>query len=329
MTQVREEIAQPQDAMVRFRRWGAIAVALSVIGYLGYALWKGLSATTTELASFAWWLYVPILGLTVVNYVLRYVKWAFLLNQLGTPVPHRTNAWIFAAGLAMVISPGKAGELVKPYLVQTVTGTPMLRSVPALIVERGSDGIAVVMLAAWGVSTYYAEATSLIFGTLGVCLALVACLTIRPLMLGLLGLLRHIPFLRTFGLRLTEMYEATWICLRPVPLAITMVLSLAAWMAECVGYWLIFHGLGVTASLDGATFLYAFATVFGAPSPGGMGMADAALAEGAVHLIPAITGPQALAASILVRIATLWFGVGVGAIALLRMERVIAEARES
>jgi uncharacterized membrane protein YbhN (UPF0104 family) len=100
-----------------------------------------------------------------------------------------------------------------------------------------------------------------------------------------------------------------------------------AWLAECVGYWLIFKGLGIHTTLDLATFLYAFATVFGSPSPGGMGMADAALAEGAMRLMPGVAGPAALASSILVRIATLWFGVGVGAFALLRMERVIAEAR--
>ena len=34
------------------------------------------------------------------------------------------------------------------------------------------------------------------------------------------------------------------------------------------------------------------ATVFGAPSPGGMGMADVALVEGAVYLIPGVARPQ-------------------------------------
>jgi uncharacterized protein (TIRG00374 family) len=321
--------AEPQDAMIRFRRWAAIAVALAVLGYLGYAVWKGLSATTAELAGFGWPLYVPVLALTLLNYGLRYAKWAFLLNQLGVQVPHRTNAWVFTAGLAMVISPGKAGELVKPYLVQVCAGAPMIRTVPALVVERGTDGLAVVILAAIGVSTYYAEATSLIFTTLAVCAAVVVGLSIRPLVLGVLGLLRRVPVLRRAAGRTEELYEATWICLRPLPLAVTMAASLVAWFAECVGYWLVFRGLGVDATLDAATFLYAFATVFGAPSPGGMGIADAALAEGAAQVIPTITGPEALAASILIRLATLWLGVALGAVALLRMERVIARAREA
>jgi len=80
-------------------------------------------------------------------------------------------------------------------------------------------------------------------------------------------------------------------------------------------------------SLDLATFLYASATVIGAPSPGGMGLADASLAEGALVLVPGIDAGQAMAAALLVRIATLWFGVTLGAFALLRIDGVIRRAR--
>lgn len=328
MVRVEKLPSQPPDAMIRFRRWAAIAVGLAVLGYLAYAVWTGLSATAIELARFWWPIYGIVLGLTLVNYGLRYVKWHYLLVRLDIRIPHRTNAWIFLTGLAMAISPAKAGELVKPYLLGACVGAPAVRTIPVLVVERGTDGLAVVILAAVGVSTYYADARNLIWGTIAASLVLIVAISIRPLAIGMLHALGRIPVLRKTAERLEEVYEATWTCLRPVPLVITMGLSLVAWFAECVGYWLVFEGLGVHTTVGTATFLYTFATVFGAPSPGGMGMADAALAEGAVRLIPAITGPQALAASILVRFATLWFGVLLGAVGLLRMERMIAEAKE-
>jgi glycosyltransferase 2 family protein len=317
----------PPDAMASFRRWAAVAVALSVLGYLAYALYKGLGETAGELASFSWGLYVPVLLLTLVNYGLRYAKWSFLLGRLGIVVPHRINLWIFATGLAMVISPAKAGELVKPWLVRTCAGGSVMKTVPALVVERGTDGLAVAILAAVGVSTYYSEATSVIYWTIGLSLLFVAAISVRPLAIGALRALGRVGPLARTARHLEDVYEATRTCLEPVPFAVTMAASLVAWFAECIGYWLVFRGLGVEASLDSATFLYAFATVFGAPSPGGMGIADAALAEGAREVITGITGPQALAASMLIRIATLWFGVALGAVALLRMERVIAAAR--
>lgn len=312
--------------MARFRRWAAVAVAIAVVGYMAYAVVRGVGETGAELAAFAWWIYAPVLVLTLVNYSLRFAKWQYLLRRLDVQMPVVTNAWVFTAGLAMVISPGKAGELLKPYLVRVVTGAPMQRTIPALVAERVTDGLAVVLLAALGVSTFYAEGTTLIATTLGVAALGLVALSIKPLSLTVLDLVAKVPVIGKVAPPLREAYLALRTCLAPVPLALTLAASLVAWGAECVGYWLVFRGLAVDAPLDASTFLYAFATVFGAPSPGGMGMADVALVEGSLALIDPLTGGQAVAAALLIRIATLWFGVLLGAGALLRMDKVLARA---
>lgn len=315
--------AVPADTLSRFRRWAAVAVGLAVLGYLAYALVTGIEETREELVGFRWSLYGPVLGLTLVNYGLRYVKWAWLLRRLDIHVPHGANLWVFAAGLAMAISPGKAGELLKPYLVRVITGAPLSKTIPVLIAERATDAMAVVALAALGVSTFYAEGTRLIVTTIAVMAAGLLVLAIKPLSLTLIDSLRRAPVLRGVADRLEASYLALRACVSPMALLGTFALSLVAWWAECVGYWLIFVGLNVDVSLDAATFLYAFATVFGAPSPGGMGMADAALVEGSRALIPGLGYGEALAGALLVRFATLWFGVLLGAVALFRMENVI------
>ena len=86
-------------------------------------------------------------------------------------------------------------------------------------------------------------------------------------------------------------------------------------------------GLGTHASIGACTFLYSFATVFGGPAPGGLGMADTVLVEGALSSVPGLTGGEAVAAALLIRVATLWFGVLLGAGALLRIDSVIAQHR--
>ena len=106
-----------------------------------------------------------------------------------------------------------------------------------------------------------------------------------------------------------------------VPFA-TVLLSLVAWGAECVGCLLIFRGLGATASLDASTFIYAFATVAGGAMPGGLGVSDGALASGAAAILGMAEGP-AVASALLIRVATLWFGVMLGALALLRFDRLL------
>ncbi len=313
--------------MARSRRWLALTVALAAMGYVAYSLWHGLAETAAALAGFRWELTAPILALTFVNYGLRYWKWHYLLDRVGASLPHRVNAPIFLTGLAMVITPAKAGELVKPWLVKEAIGAPMLRTVPVLVTERATDGIAVVLLAAVGVSTYQAESTVPLAITLALAATALVVLSIERLSLAILGAIARLPLIGRFGDRLVEMYRAMRTCVAPMPLLLTMLASLVAWMAECAGYWLVFRGLGVEASLGVATFLYASATVLGAPSPGGMGLADAGLIEGARALIPHITDGQAVASALLVRIATLWFGVVLGALVLLRIDGIIRGAR--
>jgi uncharacterized protein (TIRG00374 family) len=228
----------------------------------------------------------------------------------------------------MVISPAKAGELVKPYLIRVMTGEPMSKTVPVLIVERLTDGIAVIILTAIGVGYYYEEGTQLIYGTMIVTFGGWVLFSIEPLALGVIRLTSRLPIVSSLSTKLEEAYTATRSCLAPLPFALMLLLSLVAWWAECVGYWLVFEGLNVEADLAVSTFLYSFATVFGAPSPGGMGMADIALAEGALNLIDNLDAGQALAASLLIRVATLWLGVIMGAVALLRIDTIIKSFRK-
>jgi uncharacterized protein (TIRG00374 family) len=319
----------PRTTLERQRGSLGVIVAAAAVGYVVYALWHDLPATATELAGFNWPLYAPILALTLVNYGLRFAKWHWLLLRLGVEVPMAANALTFTAGLGMVITPGKAGELIKPWLVREMTGAPMIRTVPALVVERMTDGIAVVVLAAFGVATFLPDSTALILGTLVATCVGVVVLASEVLGTALTSAMAAIPVLSGLAAKLDDALRALRTCLSPWALVVTLAASLVAWWAECVGYWLVFRGLGASAGLDVSTFLYAFATVFGAPSPGGMGMADAALVEGAIQLVPNLAASTAFAAALLVRVATLWFGVVLGAAVMLRLDAVIAMGRRA
>lgn len=323
-----EQEPQPTD-VTNFRKWAAIFVGVAAIGYMAYAVFRGIDETSVQLASFAWGLYIPVLLLTLVNYSLRFVKWHYLLGRLGIHMPVIANAWIFTAGLAMVITPGKAGELLKPYMVKVVAGAPMERTIPALVTERVMDGIAVTLLAAIGVGSFYADGVQVVVTALLITVAGLAVLAIKPLSLSIIQLIRKLPVVGGIGDRLETAYLALRTCLAPRSFVFTLVLSLIAWFAECVGYYLVLLGLQVGATLDVSTFLYAFATVFGAPSPGGMGMSDVALVEGSLALVDGMAGGQAVAAALLIRIATLWLGVLLGAFALFRLDGVTKDASQS
>ena len=315
-------MSDSQNLVVRFRRWFVWALAFGVLVYVGATVWVGFDDMGEQLASFAWWIYVPVLLLTLVNYGLRFVKWHYLAGQVGAKLGWIEDAKIFLAGLAMVISPGKAGELLKPYLASKRTGVEMARTIPALIAERLTDGIAMLILAAISVSTYAGDRAHYIWIPAAITAAGLLVLASERLSMTILHALRRIGPIEKIALKLEVMYVAMRSCLAPVPFLATVGLSLVAWWAECLGFWLVFKGLGVETSLEACTFLYAFATVAGGAMPGGLGVADGALLGGAVTILKVSTG-QAAAAALLVRVATLWFGVGLGALALLGFESML------
>jgi uncharacterized protein (TIRG00374 family) len=316
----------PSNLLVRFRTWLAWGIAIAALLYVGGSLYAGIGDVGDALGNFQWALYIPVLLLTVVNYGLRFWKWHYLTARLGARIPLGDNLVIFISGLAMVISPGKAGELLKPWLVRARTGMPMAQTIPALVTERLTDGLACLALAAVSVSTYAGDRASYVFVPIAIVVIGLGVLMHEGLSIGILRMLERLPLISKVGHKLEEMYRAMRTCVAPVPLALTVLASLVAWFAECVGYMLVFRGFGVDASLDVSTFLYAFATVAGGAMPGGLGVADGALVGGAMQLVPGVTNATAVAAALLIRVATLWFGVVVGAFALLKAAKLLERA---
>src|SRR5438309_188150 len=52
--------------------------------------------------------------------------------------------------MAMAMTPGKVGEVLKSYLLKQVRGTPIATSAPIVVAERLTDGIAMLFLSAAG-----------------------------------------------------------------------------------------------------------------------------------------------------------------------------------
>lgn len=305
------------ELVARFRRWTLIGIAVGALVYLVLSVRAGFGEVADEVRRFQLAWVAPILSLSLFNYALRFLKWQLLLRKLEVRIPTWPSLRIFLAGLTMTITPGKAGEVLKPLLLRSAAGAPLARTVPALVAERGTDALALVGLAALGVGTYYADGVAPLLGIGAICVLGVAALSSRRLSLGAIRLLGRLPRLRRLQDKLEETYGAFRSCLSPGTLALTLGLSVIAWGAEGVGYYWILSGFGVeSADLSVSTFLYAFSTIAGAPSPGGIGVADAALQEGAARLLPGITQAQAVGAALFCRLATLWLGVLVGAIAL-------------
>jgi glycosyltransferase 2 family protein len=200
----------------------------------------------------------------------------------------------------MTITPAKAGEVLKSALLRRRFGTPVSRSAPIVLAERVTDGLGVVLLAA--AALVWAGAGGhwplVLVGAVGAIAVAAAARAPVP----------------------ARLHEARTTALELLGSRLVLGMSLvaaASWFFECLAAYVCVRGLGLDVSLAETTVVFTVASLAGALSllPGGLGVAEAGMTALLVSLA-SVGRADAAAATVLIRLATLWFAVGAGVVAL-------------
>jgi uncharacterized protein (TIRG00374 family) len=297
----------------------ALGLVFGFIVLVVLVLAGDMRQVSERVLSFRWALFPLVIGLTLGNYTLRFFKWHFYLSQISVKdLPILESARMFVAGFPLAVTPGKVGEALKGVWLNQKAGVPVARGVAVVLAERISDGLAVLALSTLGVIAYpqYWPGFAIV---LGVLLSVVVLSQVRPLVLYFLNLGERLPLIQRYIHLLREFYEGSFAVFRPGATLLAVTLGTVSWLMEGIGLYLILIGLGVPAgwnTLSIAVFVLAFSTVIGAVTalPGGLGAAEASIA-GMLALLLGLGADVNAAATLLIRFATLWFGVGLGLLA--------------
>lgn len=294
-------------------------LVLGFIVLIGMALLGDLREVSQLLLRFRWEFFFIALAFTLLNYGLRFIKWHYYLGQVGVHnLTLGQSLRLFVAGFPLAVTPGKVGEVLKGVWLNRVSGLPIGRGISVVLAERISDGLAVMLLSLLGVFAY--PQYWLVFGVILVALLAIVILSqIRPVALFLLNQGEKIPVLNRAVHGLREFYEGSFSVFQPGATLVAVLLGTISWLGEGIGFYFILIGLGIEPSLQmmgSAVFVLAFSTAVGGAStlPGGLGAAEASIA---ILLTLVLHGgnPAAIsAATLLIRLATLWFGVALGLI---------------
>jgi len=297
-----------------------LVAAIAGLGYLLLASLTDLTSVGSGIRRVGWAATALVLLLSLLNYGLRYWRWRAFLRALGHDIPERTHVAAYIAGFAFTPTPGKAGEAVRSlYLLPH--GVSATESVGVLLVERALDFWAVCVLAI------------LLFTSWQVAILAVAVSAFLAAILGLRGirtqLLRMARFtasvlprrvldkVASFG----RMRQVSASLVRPRLLLIGMGVGLVAWFAEGVGLYVLVLALGNSLDLALAVGIYGWSVLLGAISflPGGLGSTEAAM--GFFLKLHGLSLDDAIVATLLCRLATLWFAVVLGVVAALWLSR--------
>lgn len=298
-----------------------ISAVLGLVVVILLGLVSDIKQVGQNFESFQWSMLPAILGFTLLNYGLRWLKWDYYLRRMGMGqnVSYGDSGLLFTSGMVMAVTPGKVGEVLKSYLLRRLNGTAVSASAPIVLAERITDGLAMLLLMGFGL-TLYDPVRPAFFALLGLTVLGLIVVQFRPLIERAAELVRRFPYGDKVVPRLMTAYISSQRLLSWRILLASTLISLISWFGECVAFYYVLRGLGVPDSfllLQQVTFVFAASTLFGLVSflPGGLGVSEASSTGMLVLLIPLASGP-ATTATIIIRFCTLWFGVTLGALAL-------------
>lgn len=253
-----------------------------------------------------------ILGLSMVNYMLRFIRWQGYLAQLGHHIPIGWHLAYYLSGFAFTTTPGKAGETVRSLYLKRHQ-VPYSSSLACFFVERFVDMAAIALLAL-AAAFVFEEARWPVFllaGLVVLLLPLIHSQTLKNLLNKRSAGTTATRF-NTMICHLQGLLQSSSTLLRTGSLYSGLAIGLLAWGAEGYGFYLILGYLGIHTSLILAIGIYALSILVGAISfiPGGLGSTEAVMFL-MLGYIGADT-PTAIAATLVCRIATLWFAVMIG-----------------
>jgi uncharacterized protein (TIRG00374 family) len=287
--------------------------AVAMVAYVGAGFAVDAARVREAIESLGWIGCGLVLALSVFNYLVRFQRWQMFLSRLGHRLPGVQHLLCYLSGFAFTVSPAKAGEAVRSiYLYEH--GVSYAESVAALFVERLQDLLAMALLASLVVLDWPSY-RPLIAGALLLTVALVIASSLQslPALLQRLGTHFNHPKINAGVSALVNLLRSSRTLLRPQLLLLGTAVGVLSWGGEGLGYYLICQGLGVQVNLLVATGIYALAVLAGSAAvflPAGIGGMEVVMTTLLVsHGAPLRV---AIIATLLCRVATLWFAVVIG-----------------
>ena len=305
----------------------AIGLGLGVMVFIGLLLYGDVQEIRRLLNDFRWNLLPAILGLTVINYLLRGVRFHYYLAQTGI---RNINLWtslrVFIGGFSLTLTPGKFGEFVRLLWLKKLANADPARTAPTIIVDRIIDGLALALLASLG-ALAYPQYWPLIVLILLILITGIVVIQIRPLALWCLSFGEKLPLVSKLIHHLHVLYESAYELLRPKNFLIGLVVGLVAWTVEGLAFYLILIGLGLPSAFDLALlaiFTLAVGSILGGASslPGGLGATEVSM-TGILRAVVHLSENVAATATLFIRFFTLWFGVLLGILIVIIWRKLL------
>lgn len=301
---------------IRRASWWAFLGFLGFVALMATLIVQIDEQALSRLMNLGWPLVSLLLGLSVVNYGLRAVRWELFSAQLDLSVPLLRNGCYYVAGFSMTPTPGKLGELMRLWLIRRGHGVTLHQSLPLVLGDRVGDTYAVIALSLVSGAMLGEQLPLLMLVCVGLAVMTGFLLYPQPLITLVDAIYRRIKrYPQAFVAIRHALHQLNHLMAPRIALP-ALLLSLLGWFAECAALYGLLYALDAPIGILHAVFAFTFSMFVGGLSllPGGLGATEAGLAFILIGF--GVDTPIALLATTIIRLTTLWFAVALGLLAL-------------
>ncbi|MFZ5625528.1 MAG: lysylphosphatidylglycerol synthase transmembrane domain-containing protein [Gemmatimonadota bacterium] len=280
-------------------RGNIVRLAVGIVVSLGLLWWSFRGVPLAEAAAHVRSAHLaPLLGaviLATITFPIRVARWRLLLRRDdGSALPPGPMWHAVAIGfMANNVLPFRAGELLRAYAVNRLSGARVSAAISSIGVERVFDGLTVVALLACALLSPGMPSDLMIAGQRLTDVAQVAALACGVLLLAAATVLtlpdlteriiRALIPARHLANRLVAIVaglrHGLGVLRSPARVATVVCWSFVLWMTNAAAFWLAYRAFDITVAYPGALVMQA-ALVFGiaVPStPGFVGVFEAVI----------------------------------------------------
>lgn len=287
--------------------WMILLFAVAV--YLVMIIYANLGDLLSALAKFNW-VFIPVMIILVtIAYFIRFIKWNLFLKNVDVHLPLKENLFVFFSGLSMTITPAKAGEIWKGWLIKDITGEKLSKTVPVVIVDRLTDLLGLIILSLSGI-IYYKSGIYIILILVIIFACFIVAIKSETISNRLISILEKRA--SKYSQDIKQMHQSFKKSMEVKYLIGMSAISVLAWFMECLALFFVIYGFGESLGIVLSTFIYSFASLAGAVSmiPGGLGVAEATLSG--ILVFFGLSSSVAIGIALIIRLGTLWYGAILG-----------------
>lgn len=290
-------------------------ILVLIVIYVAFLLSTDITKVQNNLTSMNYFYLLIAVVLWSSGNVVRIIRWHIFLKEIDDKVPFKSNIKYYLAGFALVLSPGRVGEVVRsPYLKRDY-GIPISKTASIVFVERFYDLLGITVLLSIGLLFIEFEKSIILIPLTIIALAILIFKNKRFLTY-IVGKTSRIKFLSMLNSNFEESYESAQKILKIKFLAAGIVLSTITYFLQALAVFYLVVGFGEIITLEQITVIFTSSQFVAALTmiPAGIGVFDGGMAG--LLVLYDLDYDIAVAIIILIRLMSIGLFSGIGMIFL-------------